>query len=135
MTNAEKYAKSPAMLISIIKETNCSECQLRPYCLIQTPYGKMTNGTCCETKAAWLAEEVNEPKDNGWRSASAPPKDNSPVLCWYEYYHWSKGKVLPEYGVGYYLPQTERWGGEVTSGRNAKVLYWMPLPAPPEEEK
>lgn len=61
------------------------------------------------------------------------PEDTNPVLCWYEYFHFTPEMVLPEYGIGYYFPINKRWGGEVTVGRGAKVLYWMPLPKPPEE--
>ena len=60
------------------------------------------------------------------------PEDGKDVLCWYEYYHWSKDKVLPEYGIGYYI--YGYWGGEVSNGRDCKVLYWCPLPAPPKED-
>lgn len=59
------------------------------------------------------------------------PKDFEYVLCWYEYYHWSKKKILPEYGIGYVI--NGRWGGEVTNGKDCKVLAWMPLPEPPKE--
>lgn len=59
------------------------------------------------------------------------PKDYESVLCWYEYYHWSKEKILPEYGIGYVI--NGRWGGEVTNGKDCKVLAWMPLPEPPKE--
>ena len=50
------------------------------------------------------------------------PPDGEDVLCWYEYWR---------YGIGYQYGGN--WGGEVTNGRNAKVLYWMPLPNPPKE--
>lgn len=57
------------------------------------------------------------------------PENGVDVLCWYEYYHWSKEKVLPEYGIGYCF--NGMWGGEVSNGRDCNVLYWMPLPEPP----
>ena len=60
------------------------------------------------------------------------PEEDTDVLCWYEYYHWSAEKVLPEYGIGHCWKG--RWGGEVSSGRECKVLAWMPLPEPPKEE-
>ena len=60
----------------------------------------------------------------------ALPKTDDAVLCWYEYYHWSKEKILPEYGIGFCINGI--WCGEVSNGRNAKVLAWMPLPKPPE---
>lgn len=60
------------------------------------------------------------------------PENYIPVLCWYEYYHWSENNVLPEYGIGYCIDG--KWGGEVSIGLSANVLYWMPLPEPPMEE-
>lgn len=60
------------------------------------------------------------------------PKEFEFVLCWYEYYHWLKEKILPEYGIGYII--NGRWGGDVSSGKDCKVLAWMPLPEPPKEE-
>ena len=78
------------------------------------------------------AEKIEAFADNkGWVSVEDRlPTNLEPVLCWHEYYHWSKGKVLPEYGIGYC--NNGYWGGEVMNGREAKVLYWMPLPQPPE---
>ena len=60
------------------------------------------------------------------------PEDYKTVLCWYEYYHRSKEKVLPEWGIGYII--NGRWGGDVSNGRDCKVLYWCPLPEPPKED-
>ncbi len=60
------------------------------------------------------------------------PKDFESVLCWYEYYHYSKEKILPEYEIGYVI--NGRWCGEVTNGKDCKVLAWMQLPEPPKEE-
>ena len=56
------------------------------------------------------------------------PDTEDKVLCWYEYYHWSKEKILPEYGIGRYV--VNEWYGEVSAGLNAKVLAWQPLPDP-----
>ena len=68
-----------------------------------------------------------------WVSADEQlPENFRPVLCWYEYYHWSDRKMLPEYGVGYCV--NGRWGGEVSNGIDAKVLFWMLLPEPPKEK-
>lgn len=63
------------------------------------------------------------------------PDTNETVLCWYEYYHWSLEKVLPEYGLGYYFKEVGTWGGEVANGLKAKVLAWQPLPKPYEEKR
>ena len=63
------------------------------------------------------------------------PKKDGLYLCWYEYYHWNKEKILPEYGIGYYDSDFNFWGGEVTNGKDAKVLAWMPLPDPYKGEQ
>jgi hypothetical protein len=57
------------------------------------------------------------------------PEDGTRVLCWYQYYHYGKEAITPEYGIGYYW---KGWGGEVACGKDCKVLYWMPLPEPPK---
>ena len=65
-----------------------------------------------------------------WISVNdALPETAAPVLCYYEYFHWSKEQILPEYGIGFY--SNGMWGGEVADGRGARVLAWMPLPEPP----
>ena len=70
-------------------------------------------------------------RQDGWISVDdALPANDVYVLCWYEYYHWSQSKILPEYGIGYCV--NGYWGGEVSNGRDAKVLYWRPLYEPPE---
>lgn len=60
----------------------------------------------------------------------ALPETDDEVLCWYEYYHWSRDKIMPEYGIG--RCYNGCWTGEVANGRSCKVLAWMPLPKPPE---
>ena len=62
------------------------------------------------------------------------PDTDDEVLCWYEYYHWSRGKVLPEYGLGHYLGSTSTWCGEVANGKDVRVIAWMPLPQPYKAE-
>ena len=54
------------------------------------------------------------------------PEDGEDVLCWYEYFRF--GEYI---GIGYQY--NGFWGGEVSTGRNAKVLAWMPLPEPPKD--
>ena len=71
-----------------------------------------------------------------WTPASERlPDTDDEVLCWYEYYHWSRGKVLPEYGIGCYLRETSAWFGEVANGKDARVIAWMPLPKPFEPQE
>lgn len=60
------------------------------------------------------------------------PEDGDVVLCWYEYFRFGEyNRMYRTYGIGYYI--NGMWGGDVSNGRNIKVLAWMPLPAPPEE--
>ena len=65
------------------------------------------------------------------------PDTDDEVLCWYEYYHWSQEKVLPEYGLGCYFKETKSWFGEVANGHKVRVIAWMPLPKPydPQESE
>lgn len=65
------------------------------------------------------------------------PNSDDKVLCWYEYYHWSQEKVLPEYGLGRYFKETKAWFGEVSNGKDVRVIAWMPLlkPYKPQESE
>lgn len=59
------------------------------------------------------------------------PEDADDVLCWYEYYRFGNyNRMFETYGIGYCY--NGYWGGEVSNGAKAKVLYWMPLPEPPK---
>ena len=59
------------------------------------------------------------------------PEDGDVVLCWYEYFRFGEYNRRT-YGIGYYINGI--WGGDVSNGRNIKVLAWMPLPEGPEVE-
>jgi len=81
-------------------------------------------------EAADAIEKLSKPR---WVSVNERlPEDGVSVLCWYEYYHWSKEKVLPEYGIGYQYHG--QWGGEAGTGRDCNVIAWMPLQEPPKEK-
>lgn len=61
------------------------------------------------------------------------PEDGDVVLCWYEYFRFGEyNRMYRTYGIGYYI--NGMWGGDVSNGRNIKVLAWMPLPEGPEVE-
>ncbi len=65
-------------------------------------------------------------------SERLPEDEIRSYLCWYEYFRYgSYNAMYQTCGIGYYC--NGRWGGEVAQGRDAKVLYWMPLPEPPKE--
>ena len=61
------------------------------------------------------------------------PEDGDVVLCWYKYFRFGEyNRMYQTYGIGYYI--NGMWGGDVSNGRNIKVLAWMPLPEGPEVE-
>lgn len=60
------------------------------------------------------------------------PDNDNVVLCWYEYFRFGEyNQMYRTFGIGYYL--NGMWGGEVSNGRNTKVLAWMSLPEGPED--
>jgi hypothetical protein len=62
------------------------------------------------------------------------PEDGQYVLCWYQYFRYGNyNRLWQTYGIGFQY--NGNWGGEVSTGRDTKVLFWMPLPEPPEEEQ
>lgn len=59
------------------------------------------------------------------------PEENGCYLCWYEYFRYGHyNRMYQTCDRGYFI--NGMWSGEPTNGTNAKVLYWMPLPNPPE---
>ena len=62
------------------------------------------------------------------------PEDGQDVLCWYQYFRYGNyNRLWQTYGIGFQY--NGNWGGEVSTGRDTKVLFWMPLPELPEEER
>lgn len=60
------------------------------------------------------------------------PENGQDVLCWYQYFRYGNyNRLWQTYGIGFQY--NGNWGGEVSTGRDTKVLFWMPLPEPPEE--
>lgn len=60
------------------------------------------------------------------------PEEGQYVLCWYQYFRYGKyNRLWQTYGIGFQY--NGNWGGEVSTGRDTKVLFWMPMPEPPEE--
>lgn len=63
------------------------------------------------------------------------PENDDDVLCWYEYHRYGEyNRMYQTHGIGHYCNVTHRWGGEVAEGHRCKVLAWMPLPEPYQEE-
>lgn len=61
------------------------------------------------------------------------PDTMNDVLCWYEYFRFGEyQRMFQTYGVGFCV--SGMWGGEVANGYMSRVLYWMPLPEPPQED-
>lgn len=87
-------------------------------------------------RCARYAEEIAAlHKQRTWISASEYlPQAGKTVLCWYEYYRYGNFNCMYEdFGIGYFW--NGHWMGEVSNGRDARVLAWMPLPTKPEEAK
>ena len=85
---------------------------------------------CCKWSCVFEGESKQEPR---WIPVSERlPDTDDEVLCWYEYYHWSQEKILPEYGIGQFFD--DRWFGEVSVGKDIRVIAWMPLPKPYKAE-
>lgn len=82
-----------------------------------------------------LAEEHND----GWIPCSEKlPENDDDVLCWYEYRIMQgthEGEMNQKFEIGYYKKYFKRWGGEVSCGRDCKVIAWMPLPKPYKEDE
>ncbi len=82
-----------------------------------------------------LAEEHND----GWIPCSEKlPENDDDVLCWYEYRIMQgthEGEMNRKCEIGYYNKYFKRWGGEVSCGRDCKVIAWRPLPEPYKEDE
>jgi len=54
-------------------------------------------------------------------------------LVWYEYFRYGDyNKPFQTYGTAYFL--YGRWVGDDMNGTNSRVIAWMPIPEPYEEE-
>lgn len=83
----------------------------------------------------WKRKEHND----GWIPCSERlPENDDDVLCWYEYRIMQgthEGEMNQKFEIGYYNKYFKRWGGEVSSGRDCKVIAWKPLPEPYKEDE
>lgn len=64
------------------------------------------------------------------------PETTDDVLCLYEYRAMGgthEGEILKRYCVGYYVKQTNTWGGGVINGYGIRVIAWTPIIEPSEE--
>ena len=62
------------------------------------------------------------------------PEGEVPVLCWHEYYRCGEPEIKHRtYGIGCYLDE-DCLAGEAATEYRHKVLYWQPMPEPPEEK-
>lgn len=89
----------------------------------------------CKVKIVENEEEHND----GWIPCSEKlPENDDDVLCWYEYRIMQgthEGEMNRKCEIGYYNKYFKRWGGEVSCGRDCKVIAWMPLPKPYKEDE
>lgn len=61
------------------------------------------------------------------------PESGVDVLCWYSYFRYGRyNRMYQTYGIGVCF--NGNWCGEVSVGRNCRVIAWMPLPEPPKGE-
>lgn len=82
--------------------------------------GEIVGYPCCKKFTPWISASVRLPKDG---------KD---VLCWYQYFRYGNyNRLWQTYGIGFQY--NGNWGGEVSTGRDTKVLFWTPHPEPPTE--
>lgn len=93
-----------------------------------------SSGECMDTSAEFDAACHLAVEALGlckWYPVEQPPPEGLDVLCWYEYFHFGDyNRMFRTYGIGYRC--NGYWGGEVSRGRNAKVLCWKYLQEPPE---
>ncbi len=128
MTREEQNCKLKAFITCLKCEVSGKCCDLN--CSTQYDAGNM--GEIIENLEAISKALEQEPR---WIPVEERlPDIDDEVLCWYEYYHWSQEKVLPEYGLGRYLRETSAWFGEVANGHEVRVIAWMPLPKPYKAE-
>lgn len=89
----------------------------------------------CKVKIVGGEDEHND----GWIPCSERlPENDDDVLCWYEYRIMQgthEGEMNQKFEIGYYNKYFKRWGGEVSSGRDCKVIAWRPLPEPYKEDE
>ena len=80
----------------------------------------------------WVERQPTLTPPNEWVSVEERlPENYTDVLCWYEYFRYGDyNRMYQTYGIGYCI--NGQWGGEVSNGTKCKVLYWQPLPAPPD---
>lgn len=68
--------------------------------------------------------------NNGWISVDESlPIEYDDVLVWYRWYNREADDDCEWYGVSYY--GNGKWNTVLLKAEYPKVLYWMPLPAPP----
>lgn len=70
-----------------------------------------------------------------WTSVDkALPDNGNEVLIWYEYFRYGEYNCMYQtYGLARYIHGS--WTGEDLNATKVKVLYWQPLPEPPETKK
>lgn len=86
-----------------------------------------------------IVKQLKEEHNDGWIPCSEKlPENDDDVLCWYEYRIMQgthEGEMNQKFEIGYYNKYFKRWGGEVSSGRDCKVIAWRPLPEPYKEDE
>lgn len=97
--------------------------------ILEQSSGERTDTSAEFDEACYLAVKAIELCK--WYPAEQLPPKGQEVLCWYEYFRYGNyNRKYRTYGIGYQY--NGRWGGEVSQGRNTKVLCWQYLQEPPE---
>jgi hypothetical protein len=75
--------------------------------------------------------------ERGWISVGDYlPDDEKIVLVWYEYFRYGDYNCMYQtYGLARYVQRYDMWSGDDMNGDRVKVLYWQPLPEPPDREE
>lgn len=133
------YIQAINQVIDWLEQEPCDDCVSRK-AVLEMAKSYNTDGWDMYTPLVVDVEDIEElpsvtPQSRWIPVSERLPDTDDEVLCWYEYYHWSQEKVLPEYGIGCYYKETSAWYGEVASGRDVRVIAWMPLPQAYSEVK
>ena len=136
---ADRIANQSTHIAALQQEIEKLRGDLKLHRCATCDFWRENDPRCMNGQSQWGGKTV--PKDNYCRYwehhtdwipvEERLPEADAPVLCWYEYFRYGEyNQMYRTYGIGYCI--NGRWCGEVSNGRNAKVLAWMPLPEPPE---
>ena len=82
-------------------------------------------------------QEIEWEDTGRWIPVSERLPDDDDVLVWFEYFRYgSYNRLYQTFGIGTYYAEFKMWTINHESGwRQLRVVAWMPMPEPYEEEK